>query len=271
MLPPPCCRSAPISCPAATSAARSSKRMPATRPVVRTPAAGAPPVDFGHMIPGVAGEILGQLRGRRRLEAQIHFELDRLLERAHDLDRLQPAQCGSRPLDETRQPAQQVEIAGERARDPGPQHLDRNLRAFARRREMHLGDRRGGDRHIVEGLEQSRRSWQPNSPSISARASRAGNGGSLSCNSARSAAISSPSRSARVASICPSLMKAGPIASKRRGQALTRPVAAAAPPQQSRHPQHRARPDRLEQEQRVVARQGQADADQPRDVANAAK
>src|SRR5579875_3329791 len=50
----------------------------------------------------------------------------------------------------------------------------------------------------------------PNSASINARACRPGKGGRRSCRLARSAAISSPNRSARVDRIWPSLMKLGP-------------------------------------------------------------
>jgi hypothetical protein len=53
-------------------------------------------------------------------------------------------------------------------------------------------------------------SGRENSASISARASRPGNGGSRSCRLARSRVISSPKRSARVDRSWPSLMKLGP-------------------------------------------------------------
>src|SRR6266446_1355572 len=55
---------------------------------------------------------------------------------------------------------------------------------------------------------------RPNSPSIRARASAPEKGGKRSCSSARSSVISSPSRSARVDRIWPSLMKLGPISVK---------------------------------------------------------
>ena len=65
---------------------------------------GAPPIDLRHPKRRVAGEILGEFGGGGRLEAQIHFELDRFGEGQHDLDRLQPAQRGLGALDQLRQP-----------------------------------------------------------------------------------------------------------------------------------------------------------------------
>ncbi len=55
-------------------------------------AAGARPIDLRHAKRRVAGEILGQLGGGGGLEAQVHFELDRLRQGLDHLDRLQPAQ-----------------------------------------------------------------------------------------------------------------------------------------------------------------------------------
>jgi len=51
-------------------------------------ASGALPIDARHTECRIASEILGELRCRRRLEPQIHFDLDRLGEGAGDLNRL---------------------------------------------------------------------------------------------------------------------------------------------------------------------------------------
>jgi len=61
-------------------------------------AAGAQPIDPWHAKTGIPGEILGELRGRGRLEAQIHLEFHDLGQGLHDLDRLQPAQHGLKTL-----------------------------------------------------------------------------------------------------------------------------------------------------------------------------
>ena len=160
--------------------------------------------------------------------------------------------------------------------DAGPQHLDRDLAPVGRDGEMHLRDRRGGDRRLRRttrtasssgraefGLDQRLRL---------ARRERAAAG---PASVARSSVISSPRRSARVDSSWPSLMKLGPSSSKRRGEPLARPrcadAAAAAHEQPADAQQRRRRRDVVEQEQRVVARQDQRDPDEAGEVAAAAE
>ncbi len=119
---------------------------------------GAPPVDLRHPKRRVAGEILGEFGCRGRLEAQIHFELNRFGECQHNLDRLQPAQRRLGALGQLRQPQKQFELAREGAGDSGPQHLDRDRATVGRDREMNLRDRRRRDRHFVErGKQRSER------------------------------------------------------------------------------------------------------------------
>ena len=113
-------------------------------------APGAPPIDLRHAKGRVAGEISRQFRCRGGLEPQIHFELHRLGEGHHHLDRLQPAQRRRRALDQLREPQKQFEVAREGAGDAGSQYLDRDRAAVGRDREMNLRDRRRGGRHIVE-------------------------------------------------------------------------------------------------------------------------
>ena len=92
--------------------------------------AGARPVDARHPEVFVAGEVLGQLRRRRRFEPQIHLELDRFMQAADDLDRMHPLPVRPPPLDQLGHPEQKIEVAGEGFRDAGPQHDDR-LHGFA--------------------------------------------------------------------------------------------------------------------------------------------
>ena len=123
------------------------------------PARGALPIDGRGAVTGVFGEVVGQLRGGRRLHAQVHLDAHRLLEQAHGGDRLEAAQARLRALDQPGQPVEQLQVALEGALDAGPQDLDRR---FLRRlsvlgrghRQVHLGDRGGRDRRVVEALEQ---------------------------------------------------------------------------------------------------------------------
>ena len=103
----------------------------------------------------VPGEILGELRGRGRLQPQIHFEPDHLGERLHHFDRLEPPQRRLQPLTQAGEPQEQVEVAGKRSGDTRPQHLDGNLVPVGGPSEMDLGDGSSGYRSLVEGCEQT--------------------------------------------------------------------------------------------------------------------
>ena len=136
--------------------------------------AGAPPVDARHAEIGIAGEILGELGGGGGFEPQIHLDAHRLGEGAHDLDRLQAAQARLGALDEAGEPEEEVDVAREGGGDAGAQDLDRDLLAVGGDGEMDLGDRGGGDRHVLEGGEEALRSARPNSASTMARAASPG-------------------------------------------------------------------------------------------------
>ena len=114
----------------------------------------AVPVDGGRAIVGIVGEVLVQLLGRRRLHAQIHLDPHHLGEGVDQLDGLQPAKARLGALDQLGHPVEEVEVALEGLLDAGPQHLDRDVAAVGGDGEMHLGDRGGGDRHVVEAGEQ---------------------------------------------------------------------------------------------------------------------
>ena len=111
---------------------------------------------------------------------------------------------------------------------PGRSTLTATSRAVGRDGEMHLRDRGGGDRGVVE-LREQRLERLAELALDRARAPRApGNAGRRSCSCARSAATSSLRRSARVDSAWPSLMKLGPHLLQRRRQPLARPPRVAA-------------------------------------------
>jgi hypothetical protein len=61
-------------------------------------AAGARPIDPRHAKIRVPDEILGELRGRGCLEAQVHLEPHHVGQHLHDLDRFQPPQHGLKTL-----------------------------------------------------------------------------------------------------------------------------------------------------------------------------
>ena len=80
-------------------------------------APGAPPIDPRHAKARVAGEILGELGGGRRLEAQIHLELRPIAPGSRTTSTGFSRRSAGRVRSiEPRQPAEQVEVAGKGAR-----------------------------------------------------------------------------------------------------------------------------------------------------------
>src|SRR5580700_1043335 len=112
--------------------------------------AGAQPIDPRDTEVRVPGEILSELRSCGSLHSQIHFEPDHLGERLHNIDRLEPSQCGLQSLTQSGEPQKQVEVAGKRSGDTWPQHLHGNLVPVSGPSEMDLGDRSGGYRPLVK-------------------------------------------------------------------------------------------------------------------------
>ncbi len=94
------------------------------------PTGGAAPVDRRYAVGGVSGEVLGQLRRRRGLEPQVHFYPHGRGESFDHFDGLQAPQLGLGTLDQERQPAHEVDVAGKCALNPGAQYLDRHEAAF---------------------------------------------------------------------------------------------------------------------------------------------
>ena len=138
--------------PAAT---RRRGRRPGCRRPARgsAPAPGALPIDLRHAKGRVAGEILAQFGGGRRLEAQIHLEPHRLRPGSR---RCRPASAGAAAARAARQggePGEQVEVAARRRGDARAQHLDRDLRAVG-------GRRRNGPARSRRRRRGRRRSWR---------------------------------------------------------------------------------------------------------------
>ena len=140
-----------MSWPAASSAARSSTRMPLTRSSVSTFSLVRSQSMRGTRKVGVAGEVLAQLRGAGRLEPQIHLLPHGL---APGCRRRRPASAGAAPAASARPRwASQRKRSRSRAKAaamPGPQDLDRDLLALIGDGEMHLRDRRRRHRRVVE-------------------------------------------------------------------------------------------------------------------------
>ena len=112
------------------------------------------PVDGGDLELRVVGEVLAKLGGRRRLEAEIHFEIHRLLEIADDLDRFQAPHLGPPVFDPARQGMEEGNVARKFRLNSRPQYLNGHEFALLRLGEMDLGDRSGGDRFVLEAGEQ---------------------------------------------------------------------------------------------------------------------
>ena len=111
-------RSRAGSCPAASSASRSSTRMPPTRSVRQHAARRcARQSTRGTRKVRIAGEIVAQLRGGGGLEAQIHLDPHRSRARvATTSTGFSRRSAGCSAFGQSREPDQQVEIAGEGAR-----------------------------------------------------------------------------------------------------------------------------------------------------------
>ncbi len=114
------------------------------------------PVDRWHAIGGVVAEVLGQLRRRCGLHAQVHLQAHLPLEEADHLIGLEAAQLRLAPLDQVGQPGEEFQVALEGGLDAGAQHLDGDRSALGGRREVNLRDRGGGDRLVLEAGEDVR-------------------------------------------------------------------------------------------------------------------
>ena len=199
-----------MSWPAATSAARSSIRMPATRSVVSTPRPVRRQSTRGTRKPGSpakfsASSDAAAASNRRSISISTDFSRVRAISTGFSRRRAGCVRSISRPshIKRSRSRAKARAIPGRRILTATSLPSLVTAKCTCAIEAAATGTSSNARNRLSTG--------QPNSASIEARASRVGNGGSRSCSSARSAATSSPSRSARVASIWPSLINAGPI------------------------------------------------------------
>ena len=136
---------------------------------------------------------------------------------------------------------------------------------------MHLRDRGGGDRYVVESRKQLFQRTAEFGRDQRARLRRRKRRQPV----LQQSEIGGDLVTEQICSCrqhLAELDKGRPDLLERRGEALARPPDDAAPAEQAGEPQQWHRPrQRLEQEQRVMARQRQRDADEARDVAGAAK
>ena len=187
----------------------SLSEIPSIHSVVSTRRAVRDQSIFGHAETLVVLDVGGHFGDRRGFHAQVHLEPDRAGERRHRFDRAQAPRRLVPALDQA---------SGERRsfRDrwrtrfsmPGRRIFTATSRALARVRPVHLGDR--GRRHRrAEFGEQGHRFRPERSLKLRLRLVL-GKRWQAVLQSREVRARSWPTRSARVARNCPSLMKLGP-------------------------------------------------------------
>ena len=110
---------------------------------------GAVPIDRRHAEIRIVLGVLGHLRERRRLEAEIHLDHDRAPQRLDHFDEPQPPRLGGKILGVPRGEGEGARSAWKRRSTPGRSTLTATARgppAVATVAAMHLRDRGGGDR-----------------------------------------------------------------------------------------------------------------------------
>ena len=138
----------------------SDRGMPSIHSSVMTSRAHAVPIDLRHEKIVVAMGVFGEFRRRRRLQAEVHFDLDRAGQGIDHSDRIEPLRLDGEPLRLTRGEKHVAEIAPEATFDAGPKHLDRHRFLDAVLHDlgsMDLRDRSGGDGLAQFGKEIAER------------------------------------------------------------------------------------------------------------------
>ena len=155
---------------------------------------------------------------------EILLAADRPRELLHEPREAVQRGVGDVVLGEGSHVSQDRQIVLDERGDHGPPHFDGDRFARSKGRAVDLRDR--GRRDAASGriVRRARRTGRPNASSMARSAVPGARGGTESCSSESSATTSGGSRSARVLSAWPNLMKVGPSASSAR----RRPLRAAA-------------------------------------------
>jgi hypothetical protein len=105
------------------------------------------------VVVGVTGEVVGHAPATAALGGEIQLVAQRLGELAHHLVRAEGAQGGMLGFGRLRQPQHQAQVGLDHRADAGPAHLDDDLVAFVQPGPVHLRQRGGGQRRLVESRE----------------------------------------------------------------------------------------------------------------------
>ena len=117
-------------------------------------AVGQRPVHLGDVEQLAALEGAAQLRGVGRLAQQVELVEEDPFRLGHHLDRAQAACILPVALGQLGDQLEQADVVADGALDARAQHLDHHLAAVLELRGVHLGDRRRGQRGLVETAEQ---------------------------------------------------------------------------------------------------------------------
>ena len=174
---------------------------------------------------------------------------------------------GIDPLDKRGEPAEQHDVAGELRLDSGPQHFDRDFRAFVGHREMNLRDRCRRDRRLGRSCRRARSSGAPSSRSMVAIALSDGKGGIWACRVDRSTSDILADEVRPHRQRLAEFDEARAQLDHRRGQPFARPALRPYPGEAAEQPeQRRRRAGLFERKERVMLRQRPRDRDEPSQV-----
>ena len=91
---------------------------------------GSLPVDLRDAVRRLILEVLAEFGCRRCFQSQIHFKIDRFVERSDDVDRPQPTESRLQAFDVLGEPVEQIEVPLERLLYAGSEYLDGDVAAF---------------------------------------------------------------------------------------------------------------------------------------------
>ena len=114
------------------------------------PARRVAPPDARHGDPVVVGEVSAERLGVPRLLLVVELEADRAAELVDELVGVDEVELADALADDARRRGHELQIGLDLPRREGTLNLDDHLRVVRERRAVHLTDRRGGDRPLLE-------------------------------------------------------------------------------------------------------------------------